>query len=135
MWMCHFCKFSSVQSLSCVWLFETPWIAAHQASLSITNPQSLPKLMCIESMMPSSYLILCRPLLLLPPIPPSLNSFNLNFKTENYLCKMTSPFSSIIVHTLALYIISLLHINSTDLVGISGLIHLNSIFLCSTVTW
>ena len=54
----------SDQSLSCVWIFATPWTAAHQASLSITNSQSSPKLMCIESVMPSSHLILCRPLLL-----------------------------------------------------------------------
>jgi len=67
---------SSVQSLSRVWLFVTPWIAACQASLSITNSQSLPKLMSIESVMPSSHLILCRPLLLLPPIPPSFRVFS-----------------------------------------------------------
>ena len=67
---------SSVQSLSCVWLFATPWIAAHQASLSITNSQSLLKLMPIELVMPSSHLILCRPLLLLPPIPPSIRVFS-----------------------------------------------------------
>ena len=58
--------FSSVQSLSCVRLFVTPWAAAHQASLSITNSQSLLKLMFIEPVMPSNHLILCRPLLLLP---------------------------------------------------------------------
>ena len=62
-------QFSSVQSLSRVWLFVTPWTAAHQASLSITNSRSSPKLMSMESVMPSSHLILCRPLLLLPPIP------------------------------------------------------------------
>ena len=71
-----FNSISSVQSLSRVQLFATPWIAAHQASLSITNSQSSPKLMCIESMMPSSHLILCRPLLLLPPIPPSIRVFS-----------------------------------------------------------
>ena len=66
----HQCKrFSSVQLLSCVWLFATPWTAARQASLSITNSRSLLKLMSVESVMPSSHLILCRPLLLLPPIP------------------------------------------------------------------
>ena len=59
-------SFSSVQSLSCVWLFATLWTAASQASLSITNPRSLPKLVSIESVMPSNHLILCRPLLLLP---------------------------------------------------------------------
>ena len=70
------CQFSSVQSLSCVRLFETPWIAACQASLSITTPQSLLKLMSIESVMPSSHLILCCPLLILPPIPPSIRAFS-----------------------------------------------------------
>ena len=67
---------SSVQSLSCVWLFATPWIAACPASLSITNSRSLPKLMSIESVMPSSHLILYRPLLPLPPIPPSIRVFS-----------------------------------------------------------
>ena len=62
---------SAVQSLSRVRLFSTPWITARQASLSITNSRSSPKLMCTESVMPSSHLILCRPLLLLPPIPSS----------------------------------------------------------------
>ena len=66
----------SVQLLSHVWLFASPWIAAHQASLSITNSWSLLKLMRIESVMPSSHLILCRPLLLLPPIPPSITVFS-----------------------------------------------------------
>jgi len=68
-------SFSSVQSLSRVQLFATPWISARQASLSITNSLSSPRLMCIESVMPSSHLILCRPLLLLPPIPPSIKVF------------------------------------------------------------
>ena len=63
-------QFSSVQSLSHVWLFATPWIAAHQASLSITNSQSSPRLTSIESVMPSSHLILFSPLLLLPLILP-----------------------------------------------------------------
>ena len=69
-------QFSSVQSLGRVRLFATPCIAAHQASLSITNSRSFPKLMSIESMMPSNHLILCRPLLLLPPIPPSTRVFS-----------------------------------------------------------
>ena len=69
-------RFSSVQSLSRVQLFVTPWIAAHQASLSITNSLSLLKLMPIESVMPSSHLILCRPLLLLSPVPPSIRVFS-----------------------------------------------------------
>jgi len=66
----------SDQSLSHVQLFATPWIAARQASLSITNSQSSPRLTSIESVMPSSHLILCRPLLLLPPIPPSIRVFS-----------------------------------------------------------
>ena len=74
--------FSSVQSLSRIQLFATPWIAAHQASLSITNSQSLLKIMSIESVMPSSHLILCRPLLFLPPIPPSIRVFS----NESTLC-------------------------------------------------
>ena len=69
-------QFSSVQSLSHVRLFATPWIAAHQASLSITNSRSLLKLMPIESVMPSSHLILCCPLLFLPPISPSIRGFS-----------------------------------------------------------
>ena len=75
-------RFSSVQSLSRVWLFTTPWTAAHQASPSITNSQSLPKLMSIESVMPSNHLILCRPLLLLPSIFPSIRVFS----NESALC-------------------------------------------------
>ena len=72
----------SVQSLSCVRLFATPWTAARQASLFITNSRSLLKLMSIQSVMPSSHLILCRPLLLLPPIPPSIRVFS----NESVLC-------------------------------------------------
>ena len=68
--------FSSVQSLSHEWLFATPWTAACQASLSITNSQSLFKLMAIEAMMPSNHLILCRPLLLLPSNFPSIRVFS-----------------------------------------------------------
>ena len=73
--------FSSVQSLSCVQLFETPWIAAPQASLSANSRSSL-RLTSIKSVMPSSHLILCRPLLLLPPIPPSIRAFS----NESTLC-------------------------------------------------
>ena len=69
-------QFSSVQSLSRVRLFATPWIAACQAFLSITNFWNSPKLMYMELVMPSSHLILCRPLLLLPPIPPSIRVFS-----------------------------------------------------------
>ena len=74
-------KISSVQSLSCVRLFATPWTAAHQASLSITNSRSSSKLMCIELAIPPSHLILCHPLLL-PPIPPSIRVFS----NESALC-------------------------------------------------
>ena len=75
-------SFSSVQLLSRVQLFTTPWIAARQASLSITNSQSSPKLMSIKSVMPSSHLILWRPLFLLHPIPPSIGVFS----NESTLC-------------------------------------------------
>ena len=75
-------QFSSVQSLSHVWLFATPWIAARQASLSITNSWSSLRLTSIKSVMQSSYLILCRPLLFLPPIPPSIRVFS----NESTLC-------------------------------------------------
>ena len=74
--------FSSVQSLSHVRLFATPWIAAHQASLSITNSRSSLRLVSIESVMSSSHLILCCCLLLLPPIPPSIRVFS----NESTLC-------------------------------------------------
>ena len=67
---------SSVQSLSCVQLFATPWIAARQASLSITNSRSSLRLTSIESVMPSSHLILSHPVRLLPPIPPSIRVFS-----------------------------------------------------------
>ena len=69
-------QFSTVQLFTCVWLFATPWTAAHQTSLSITNSQSLPKPMSIESEMPSNHLILRRPLLLLPSMPPRVRIFS-----------------------------------------------------------
>ena len=69
-------QFSSVESLSRVQLLSTPWIAARQASLSITNSQSSLRLTSIKSVMPSSHLILCHPLLVLPPIPPSIRVFS-----------------------------------------------------------
>ena len=72
----YYIQFSSVQSLIHVWLSATPWIAARQASLSITISQSSLKLTSIESVMPSSHLILCHLLLLLPPIPPSIRVFS-----------------------------------------------------------
>ena len=85
--------FSSVQSLSRVRLFATPWIAARQASLSITNSRSSLRLTSIEWVMPSSHLILCLPLLLLSPIPPSIRVFS-NESTPrtlniyNYICQL-----------------------------------------------
>ena len=69
-------QFSSVQSLSHVWLFVTPWTVARQASLSITNSRSLLRLMSIKLVMPSNHLILCRPLLFLPSIFPSIRVFS-----------------------------------------------------------
>ena len=75
-------QFSSVQSLSRVWLFVTPWTAACQACLSITNSRSPPKPMSIELVMPSNHIIFCRPLLLLPSIFPSIRVFS----NESALC-------------------------------------------------
>ena len=72
----YYIYINSVQSFSRVWLFVTPWIAALQASLSITNSWRSPKLMCIELVMPSSHLILCHPLLFLSPIPPRIRVFS-----------------------------------------------------------
>ena len=72
-WLCY--QFSSVQLLSCLRLFATPWTAARQASLSISNSRSLLKLLSIKSVMPSKHLILCRPLLLLPSIFPRIRVF------------------------------------------------------------
>ena len=87
-----FSSFSSVQSLSRVRLFATPWIAARQASLPITNSQSLLKFTSIESVMPSSHLSLCRPLLLLLPIPPSIRVFS-NESTLRMRCPKYWSFS------------------------------------------
>ena len=75
-WLSASVQFSSVQSLSHVRVFAAPWIAARQASLSITNSWSSLKFTSIESVMPSSHLILCRPLLLLPPTPPTIRVFS-----------------------------------------------------------
>ena len=79
-------RFSSVHSLSRVRLFATPWTAARQASLFITISRSSLRLTSIKSMMPSSHLILCRPLLLLPPIPPSIRIFS-----NESTCRMRWP--------------------------------------------
>ena len=90
-------QFSSVQSLSCVQLFATPWTAAHQASLSLTNSQSLLKLMSIKSVMPFNHLILCRPLRLLPSILPSTRVFSsesiLSIRWPKYCSFSISPSS------------------------------------------
>ena len=83
-------QFSSVQFLSCVRLFVTPWTAACQASLSITNSWSSFRLASIESVMPSNNLILCHPLLLLPPIPPSIRVFS-NESTLRMRCLQRNP--------------------------------------------
>ena len=80
--MSYVIQFSSVQSLSRIWLFATPWTTALQASLSITNSQSPPKLMSIESVMPSNHLILCHPPLLPPSIFPNFRVFS----NESTLC-------------------------------------------------
>ena len=76
-------QFNSVQSLSPVQFFQTPWTAAHQASLSFTNSQSLLKLLSIKSVMPSNHLILCQPLLLPPSILPSIRVFS----NESVFCQ------------------------------------------------
>ena len=81
-WITFLYILSSVQLLSCVWLFVTPWTTAHQAFLSITNSRSLPQLMSIESVMPSNHLILCHTLLLLPSIFPNIRVFS----NESVLC-------------------------------------------------
>ena len=78
----HVVQFSSLQSLSHVWLFAAPRTAAHQASLSITNSRSLLKLMSIESVMPSNHIILCHPSILLPSIFPSITVFS----NESVIC-------------------------------------------------
>ena len=83
---CISVQFSSVQLLTCVWLFEAPWTAARQASLSITNSQSLFKLMSIELVMPSNHLILCHPLLLLPSIFPTIRVFS-----KEWVLRISSP--------------------------------------------
>ena len=91
-----FLLFSSVQSLSCAWLLATPWITACQASLSITNSRSSLRLTSIESVMPSSHFILCWPLLLLPPIPPSIKDFS-NESTLHMRCPKYCNFSFSII--------------------------------------
>ena len=109
----------SDQSLSRVRLFVTPWIAARQASLSITNSQSSLRLMSIKSVMPSSHLILCRPLLLLLPVPPSIRIFS----NESTLC-MRWPkywsFSFIIIPSNEIPGLISFRIDWSDLLAVQG---------------
>ena len=95
-WSWHW--FSSVQSLSRVWVFATPWITARQASLSITNSRSSLRFTSIESVMPSGHLILCRPRLFLPAIPPSIRVFS-NESTLHMRWPKYWSFSFSIIHS------------------------------------
>ena len=104
-WFLKVPYFSSVQPLSHVWLFVTPWTAARQASLSITNSQSLLRLMSIESVMPSNHLILYHPLLLLPLIFPSIRVFSsesvlyikwLNYWSFSFSISLSNEYSGLI---------------------------------------
>ena len=106
------CTFSSVQSFSHVQLFATSWIAARQASLSITNSQSSLKLMSIELVMPSSHLILCCPLLLLPPVPPSIRVFSNESTPQQTKIKPHSAYSPVFPNSDWVSTYSLIHCNS-----------------------
>ena len=125
-------QFSSLQSLSCIRLFVTPWTAARQASLSITNSQSSLRLMSIESVMPSNHLILCHPLFLLPSIIPSIRVFS----NESALCIRWSKYWSF-----SFNIIGVLPMNIQDWfsLGWTGWISLQSKglskVLSSTTAW
>ena len=112
-------QFSSVQSLSRVRLFPTPWIAAHQASLSITNSWSLLKLTPIESVMPSSHLILCCPLLLLRPIPPSIRVFS-NLSTLHMRWPKYWSFSFSIISSKLIPGLISFRMNWLDLLAVQG---------------
>ena len=109
----------SVQSLSRVQLFPTPWTAARQASLSITNSRSSLKLMSIESVMPSSHLILCRPLLLLPPIPPSITVFS-NESTLHMRWPKYWSFSFSIIHSKEIPGLISFRMDWLDLLAVQG---------------
>ena len=111
--------FSSVQLLRCVQLFATPWIAAFQASLSNTNSRSSLRLPSIESVMPSSHLILCRPLLLLPPIPPSIRVFS-NESTLRMRWPKDWSFSFSIVPSKEIPRLISLRIDWFDLLAVQG---------------
>ena len=112
-------QFSSVQSLSRVRLFVTPWIAARQASGSITNSQSSPRLTTIESVMPFSHLILCHPLLLLPPIPPSIRVFS-NESTLRMRWPKYWSFSFNIIHSKEIPGLISFRMDWLDLLAVQG---------------
>ena len=112
-------QFSSIQLLSCVPLFATPVFTARQTSLSITNNQSSPKLKCIESVMPSSHVILCRHLLLLRPIPPSIRVFSNESPLHMRWPKYCSFSFSIIPSKEILGLISF-RMNWLDLLAVQG---------------
>ena len=112
-------QFSSVQSLSRVQLFATPWIAARQASLSITNSRSSIRLTSIQSVMPSSHLILCHPLLLLPPIPPSIRVFS-NESTLRMRWPKYWSFSFSIIPSKEIPRLSSFRMNWLDLLAVQG---------------
>ena len=112
-------QFSWVQSLSCVRLFATPWIAACQASLSITNSRSSLRLTSIESGMPSSHLILCHPLFLLPPIPPSIRVFS-NESTLHMRWPQYWSFSFIIISSKEIPGLISFRMDWLDLVAVQG---------------
>ena len=113
------CQFSSVQLLSHVQLFATPWIAACQASLSITNSQSSLRLTSIESVMPSSHLILSRPLLLLSPIPPSIRVFS-NESTLRMRWPKYCSFSFSIIPSKEIPVLSSFRMDWLNLLAVQG---------------
>ena len=115
----HHHQFSSVQSLSHVRLFATPWTTARQASLSITNSWSWLRLTSIESVMPSSHRILCHPLLHLPPIPPSIRVFS-NKSTLHMRWPKYWSFSSSIIPTKVIPGLTAFRMDWLDLLAVQG---------------
>ena len=130
-------QFSSVQSLSRVRLFATPWIAARQAPLPITNSRSSLKLTSIKSVMPSSHLILCRPLLLLPPIPPSIRVFFSESTLRMRWPKYWSFSFSIILpkNTQGWVIVQLLHYSFLGCYLSGGRSKKNCLSVCTSITF
>ena len=126
-------QFSSVQSLSRIQLFVTPWIAAHQASLSITNSRSSLRLRSIEPVMPCSHLILCRPLLLLPPIPPSIRVFS-NESTLNMRWPKYWSFSFSIIPSKEIPGLISFTMHWLDLLAVQGTLK-SLLQHCSSKTW